>query len=76
MCVCKYTYLLHSCLYVCVVYLDVYITEAVYILKIIIEDASRVTAGPPSFDDCSRTVKISVSWKCYGTAPAHMLGKI
>ena len=41
-----------------------------------IEDASRVTAGPPSFDDCSRTVKISASWKCYGTAPAHMLGKI
>ena len=41
-----------------------------------IEDSSRVTAGPPSFDDCGRTVKISVSWKCYGTASAHMLGKI
>ena len=31
---------------------------------------------PPSFDDCRRTVQISVSWKCYGTARANMLGKI
>ena len=31
---------------------------------------------PPKFGDCGRIVKISVYWKCYGTAPAHILGKI
>ena len=30
---------------------------------------------PPKFGDCGRIVKFSMYWKCYGTAPARMLGK-
>ena len=36
----------------------------------------RESPPAPKFGDCGRTVKISVYWKCYGTAPAHMLGNI